>query len=109
MLLNLTFIKLTIHIKFISSHSVVNTDTFAYGNWYILRGKELQHYTYAFKETHKYINTEEEEEVRKVSQDENVLKINTYIRKKREKEPDVNYYYFFPEMQRNSVLFFFSF
>lgn len=108
MLLNLTFIKLTIHIKFISSHSVVNTDTFAYGNWYILRGKELQHYTYAFKETHKYINTEEEE-VRKVSQDENVLKINTYIRKKREKEPDVNYYYFFPEMQRNSVLFFFSF
>lgn len=68
MLLNLTFIKLTIHIKFISSHSVVNTDTFAYGNWYILRGKELQHYTYAFKETHKYINTEEEEEVRKVLQ-----------------------------------------
>lgn len=66
-------------------------------------------YTYAFKETHKYINTEEEEEVRKVSQDENVLKINTYIRKKREKEPDVNYYYFFSEMQRNSVLFFFSF
>lgn len=25
-------------------------------------------YTYAFKETHKYINTEEEEEVRKVLQ-----------------------------------------
>lgn len=25
-------------------------------------------YAYAFKETHKYINTEEEEEVRKVSQ-----------------------------------------